>query len=129
MNEIGADLLARTCKSSMIVWVIGLCAAWALGGLGCALGWTAGGAVSLGVLWGLDWVVRRSFVPGQTEARRSLARFSLAKLVVVVAVMVVVVLAGKRDLTIVLGFAAGVLLAQAVIVLGVAWRLVCPRAG
>lgn len=124
-TEIDDNFIKRTYRTSGYVWAIGVLASWAIAGAYAAVGWTLGAAVSVGILRSLEWIVRRAFVPGASDARGDLARFSLVKLVVVAAVLAGIVLLGGRSFALVVAFCAGVVLTQAVIFLKVLGMLIC----
>lgn len=114
-TEIDEVFIAQVYKTSACVWAIGLVICLATWQLEAAAGWTVGAALSMATLRSLEWIVRRCFVPGQTKAKASLARFSLIKLIAVAAVLSGVVLLGGRSFVVVGVFCAGVILTQAVI--------------
>lgn len=92
-----------------------------------AAGWTVGALVSTGILASLEWVIRRSFVPGATRARSTLAKFSLAKLPLVLLVLGLVVWLGRLSTAFLLAFCAGVLLTQTVITMKALGIALCER--
>jgi hypothetical protein len=111
------SVIRATLMPAMLVWV-GLTPVWCvLWGWSAAAGWTVGSAFSAGVVLSLEWFVRRSFIPGNAEARTALNRFSLAKLPVVLALLALVVWLGGRSFGFVAAFCAGVSLFQMVIVI------------
>lgn len=107
----------RVYRSSVIIWFICCPVAWWLGGLPAVAGWTVGSGLSIGVMRSFEWMARRLFVPGATESNRDFTRFSILKLPVILAVVAALVLVGGRSLPAIVGFCAGVLLTQSVIVI------------
>lgn len=124
---IDESFIGRVYKTSAVVGLFGLLAAWSVGGLLAAAGWTAGALVSVGVLASLDRVVRRCFVPGEARPRKELAKLSIVKLLVILAVLCLAVWIGKFSLAFLFAFCAGLLLAQAVIVLKTFGIIICER--
>ena len=129
--ETGIDLrfISRVYPASVIVWAIGVAVSWRLGGFAAAAGWTAGSALSMGVLWGFEWIARRSFAPGSPNAQRDFVRFCAVKLPIILLALVAVVLVGGRSFAAVAAFCAGVVLTQTVIVLKVLGLIVVKRLG
>ncbi|MHB9038294.1 MAG: hypothetical protein ACYC64_16695 [Armatimonadota bacterium] len=139
MAEIDDAFIKRVYRSSAFMWGFGtlvLLSLWqgltargvALSsnwGWSAALGWTLGSAMSVGTLWSLEWIIRRTFVPGNVEAKRSVGRFSLVKLAVVVLVLAVIVKLGGKSFPLVAAFSAGIVLTQAVIFFKVLGVLIC----
>lgn len=123
--EIDGSFLRRVYRTSVFLWAFGLLAAWSVAGLPAALGWTLGSGVSFGILWSLEWIVRRVIVPGSQGAKRDFARFSILKLVAVAAVLIGVVELGGKSFALIVAFCAGVVLTQAVIFLKVLGKLIC----
>jgi len=123
--EIDGAFIKRVYRTSAFVWAFGVPAAWCVAGPLAAIGWTLGSGVSFGILWSLEWIVRRVFVPGAVGARRDLARFSILKLVALAVVLIGVVGLGGRSFSLIVGFCAGVVLTQAVIFLKVVGKLIC----
>ncbi|MCX8052375.1 MAG: hypothetical protein N3B12_01075 [Armatimonadetes bacterium] len=117
--ETGIDegFLGRVYRTSAFLWAIGTLVSWNLGGLPAAAGWTVGSALSIGVLRGFEQLANRYFVPGSKYSRRDFARFSAAKLPIILLVLVGLVLIGGRSFEAIAAFCAGVILTQAVIVL------------
>jgi len=109
--------IGRVYRSSAYVGLFGVLAAWSIGGPFASAGWTMGALVSFGVLWSLEWVVRRAFVPGEPRARRMLTRFSLLKLPALLVILGLAVWIGRADTAFILAFCAGLLLTQAVIIM------------
>ncbi len=114
---IDDGFLARVYRTSAVVGAIGLLACWSALGATAAAGWLLGALVSVGVVKSLEWIIKRSFVPGEEGARTALAKFSLVKLPVVMVVLGLVVWLGRSNFAFIGAFCAGLLLAQAVIVL------------
>jgi len=127
--ETGIDdgFLGRVYRTSAVVWAIGTAVSWWVAGPSAAAGWTAGSALSIGLLRGFELVARRSFVPGAREAHRDLVRFSAAKLPIILVVLAGVILIGGKSPRAIIGFCAGVILAQAVIVLKAFGLLIATR--
>jgi len=128
-TEIDEGFIRRVYVTSAVVWAVGVWVAWRIGGVGAAAGWTAGSAVSFGVLRSFEWIAQRVFVPGAADAKRDFVRFSLVKLPIIALVLMGVVLIGGRSFALVAAFCAGVLLTQAVVVLKALGMLVAERLG
>jgi hypothetical protein len=139
--EIDDAFIKRVYRTSISMWGFGALVwlglwqvltarGWTLSpnwGWMAALGWTLGSAMSVGLLWSLERIIRRAFVPGNTEAKRNLGRFSLVKLVVVAAILAIIVIFGGRSFALVGAFCAGVALTQAVMFFKVVGMLICER--
>lgn len=98
-------------------------------GLYAAVGWAAGSLVSIGVVRSLEIVIRRHFVSGNPDAGRALTKFSFLKLLAVLGILSLVAIAGRYGYEFIIAFCAGVLLAQAVIVLKTIGMLLYTRRG
>lgn len=126
-TTIDEGFIGRVYKSSACLAAIGVGVCWMMGGPYAAAGWTVGALVSTGILASLEWVIRRSFVPGATRARSTLAKFSLAKLPLVLLVLGLVVWLGRLSTAFLLAFCAGVLLTQTVITMKALGIALCER--
>ena len=124
-REIDEAFIGRVYKTSAYVWAVVAIVSLIAWNWLAAVGWTVGSAVSFGILRSLDWIIRRTFVPGSTSAQSGLAKFSLIKLAVITIIIVVMVLLGGRSFALIVGFCAGVVLTQAVIFLKVLGMLIC----
>ena len=125
--EINDRFIAGVYRSSIYAWGAGALLSVGVWGWIPALGWTVGAAVSVGTLCSTEWIVRRAFVPDNVAARAQLNRFSVLKLLALIATVSLVVLVGGRSFEFVLGFCAGAILTQAVICLRVVSGLVRRR--
>ncbi|MDH7600758.1 MAG: hypothetical protein QHI38_01255 [Armatimonadota bacterium] len=116
--ETGLDefFLVRVYRTSALVWAVGVGLLSGCGMMSAALGWTVGSAASVGLLRGIEWAVRRFFVPGRSFDKRDLAKLASVKFGVIVSFMLGVVLLGGRSFGFIAGFCAGVILSQSVIV-------------
>jgi len=126
-TTIDEGFIGRVYKSSAYLAAIGVGVCWMMGGPYAAAGWTVGALVSTGILASLEWVIRRSFVPGATRARSTLAKFSLAKLPLVLLVLGLVVWLGRLSTAFLVAFCAGVLLTQTVITMKALGIALCER--
>ncbi|MCE5322656.1 hypothetical protein LLG46_04985 [bacterium] len=139
MKEIDNAFIKRTYISSAYLWIFGVLvwlSLWhILTGYGirlnphwgwmAAIGWSLGSAVSIGTLWSLEWIVSRAFVPGNRHAKKSLVKFSILKLIVIILLMGLIVKLGGKSFALIGAFCAGVVLTQAVIFLKVIGKLIC----
>ena len=125
MND--EDFIRRVYKMSVVLWAFGVVACLCVSGLHAAVGWTLGAAASFAVLWSLEWIVRRCFVPGVRGAKRVFARFCIIKLMAVLLVLGVVVRLGAGSFALIVAFCAGLILTQAVIVLKTAGQVINQR--
>ena len=126
-TTIDEQFIRRVYTSSAYLWGFGFLVCWAVSGLGAAGGWTLGSALSIGILRSLEWIIRRSFVPGAPNARRALTRFSLLKLPMVLLVLMLAIWTAKSSFAFIVAFCAGVVLTQSVIFLKVLGTLVVER--
>lgn len=126
-TQIDEAFIGRVYKTSAYIWAFGLAVCLICGQYYAAIGWTIGAGVSVGIMRSLEWVVRRSFVPGNNGARAELAKVSIVKLLIIAAILSVIIIAGGRSFALVAGFCAGLILTQAVIVLKVLGMLVSGR--
>ncbi len=117
MTKTDDRFLARVYRTSGMLWVVGSLALAGLQNWSALMGWTAGSALSFGLVRSLEVVVRRSFVPGTARPRQDLTRFSLVKLPIVIAILAAIVWLGGRDFALIGAFCAGAALVQAAIVL------------
>lgn len=123
-TEIDEGFVPRVYRTSAYVWAVGVLAAWSMGGAYAAAGWTLGAALSVGLLRGLEFVVRRSFLPGAASPGGALAKFTLIKLPLVLVILGLAVWIGKSSFAFVGAFCLGVLLTQVVMVLKVVGMLI-----
>jgi len=126
-QEIDEGFLDRTYRTVAIVWAVGTAISWQIAGWAAAAGWTAGAALSAGVVRGFEILARRVFVPGAVEPMRDFGRFSIAKLAIVLSILVGVVLIAGRNAEAIIGFCAGLVLAQGVIIMKALGLLVVRR--
>ncbi len=127
--ETGLDerFLVGVYRTSAVLWAVG---AGVFGGLGresIALGWTIGSGASVGLLRGIEWTVRRFFVPGRMISNRDFIKILAVKLIIIVPFVVGIVLLGGRSFGFIAGFCAGLVLTQSVIVLKVLGAILSER--
>ena len=116
-TEIDKAFISRVYRTSAVVWPIGVCISYAVGGLSAAVGWTVGSAFSVALLRGIELLVYHFFVPTVAKNKVSLTKIFVVKLSIITLILLCVVLLGGRDLRFIAGFCAGLILAQGVIVL------------
>ncbi|MCL5104733.1 MAG: hypothetical protein M1133_11560 [Armatimonadetes bacterium] len=126
-TKIDKAFIKQVYRTSAFIWAFGVVVCLRLGRYDAAIGWTLGSAISMAVLRSLEVVVRASFVPGNERARGALAKFSIAKLLVVTVLLSGVVLLGGKNFTLIMGFVVGLVLTQAVIFLKVLGVLIIER--
>jgi len=127
MPTIDNGFLGRVYRTSAIVCAVGFLVWWATMGLYAALGWVAGSLVSLAVVRSLEIVIRWQFVPGNPRAGSALARFSVLKVLAALVILSLAVIAGRYGYEFIVAFCAGILLAQAVIILKVLGKALSSR--
>ena len=126
-KTIDDDFIKQVYKTSVYIWAFGVLVTWSIAGPLAAIGWTLGSALSVGILCSVEWIVKRAFVPEASDARGALAKFSLIKLLIIMAVLSIIILAGGRNFALVGGFCAGVVLTQGVIFLKTLGTLISQR--
>ena len=115
--KIDEGFIGRVYMTSAVVWAFGVIVSWSLAGPYAALGWTVGSAVSIGVLAGIERIVRRAVMPGDPRrGKRMIKAAALHWPIILVLLSAAVWLSGRRVAYLV-AFAAGLGLAQAVIAL------------
>ena len=119
--------IARVYRTSAFMWAFGFLVCWAVSGLFAAGGWTLGSVLSVTILWSLEWIIRRVFVPEANGAKKALAKFTLLKLPAVAAILVLAVFLGRASFAFIIAFCAGVVLTQSVIFLKTVGMLVAQR--
>lgn len=115
--KIDEGFLARVYKTSAVVWAFGALVAWGVAGLHAALGWSLGCALSVGVLAGTEWIVRRAIRPGNTRARRTLGNAAALHWPAILVFAGFAVWLGRGQAAYLIAFIAGLGLVQAVIAL------------
>lgn len=121
---IDEGFVGRVYRTSAIVWAFGALVTWSFAGLHAVVGWTFGSAVSVGLLAGIEWIVRKAVTPGNLRAKRILTNVALLHWPVILAVMALAIwLSGQRTAYLI-AFAAGLSLTQAVIMLKAVGMLV-----
>lgn len=124
---IDEAFLARVYRMSAVVWAFGLLVFWSILGWRAALGWTVGCAISMGLLAGVQWVVRSVVTPDNPRAKRMLTVIALLHWPVLIGVLAAAVLLARGHFSYIVAFCAGLILTQAVIVLKVVGMLVNQR--
>lgn len=81
------------------------------------MGWTLGSVISGGVVRGVEVAVRAAIVPGMTDAKGRLARYTLLKMVAVAVAIVVVLLVAGSNVRVIFGMVAGLMLVQTIMLL------------
>lgn len=127
MTRIDEGFIARVYRMSAVVWAFGALAFWGSLGKYAAIGWTVGSAISVGLLRGIDWFIRRTVTPENDRARRSLPIAALLHWPVLIAALGAAVWFGRGHVSYIVAFCAGLVLTQAVIVLKVVGMLVNQR--
>lgn len=112
---IDEGFIRRTYRTSAVVWAFTLLVLLSFRLWLAAVGFTVGALLSFGILASLNYVVRRTFVPGAVTARKNLMKVGILKLIVIIGVVVGVVLTRRVEL--ILGFCGGVGLTQLVMFL------------
>lgn len=115
MNDEG--FLGRVYRTSAYVWAFGALAIWSYFGLHAALGWTFGSAISVGLLFGIEWIVRKAVTPGNIRAKKVLTNVAALHWPIILAAMALAIWLSQRRVAYLVAFIAGLGLAQAVIVL------------
>jgi hypothetical protein len=111
------DLLPRAYRLSVWIWGIGSLVLLPLQKWPAFLGWTIGSGLSLAVVRSLEMVVRRHFVAGNVNAKRSFDRAFAAKLPTILLSLIVVVLLGRKSMSFLAAFGGSLILVQSAIVL------------
>lgn len=114
---IDEGFIGRVVKTSAYVWAFGALIAWSFGGLHTAFGWTFGSAISVGLLAGIEWIVRKAVTPGNLRAKKVLTNVAALHWPIILAIMALAVWLSGRRIAYLLAFIAGLGLAQIVIVL------------
>lgn len=109
------DYIVRVQKTSAVVLVVAVACSLALQQYLVAAGLVAGAIVGIATLWSLDWIVRRTMIPGATQGKKSLMKYLLLKYPLLAAVLIPVVL--TRSFTFILAFIGGMLITHLVILL------------
>lgn len=126
-TDLDESFLARVYRTSAVLWAVGVSVLGGLGRENIAIGWTVGSGTSIGLLRGIEWTVRRFFVPGRLVNNRDLVKILAIRLAVIVPFIGVIVLLGGRSFGFIVGFCAGLVLTQSVIVLKVLGVLLSGR--
>lgn len=114
---IDEGFLGRVYKTSAIVWAFGALVTWSVAGLHAAAGWTFGSAISVGLLAGIEWIVRKAVTPGNLRAKKALTNVAALHWPIILAVMALAIWLSGRRIPYLVAFIAGLGLAQVVIVL------------
>ena len=109
------DSMRGVYKSAVLAWAGAAVVCLAIGRPWIALSLTFGAAIALGLLGGLDLVVRRAFVPGARKPMRALWKLGLVKYPLLGAALIA--LAGWERIDL-LALCGGVVLVQVGIVAG-----------
>jgi hypothetical protein len=125
--KIDEGFIARVYRTSAYVWAFGAMVAWSVAGPHAALGWTVGSAISVGVLAGIEWAVKRVIKPDNPRARKSFANVAMLHWPIIVAVLALAVWLSGRRAAYVIAFAAGLGLTQLVIALKAIGILIIER--
>jgi hypothetical protein len=115
--KIDEGFIARVYRTSAYVWAFGALVAWGWAGPYAALGWSLGCALSVGVLAGIEWIVRRAVRPGNTRTRKTLTNAAALHWPIILVFMGFVFWLGRGRMAYLIAFIAGLGLVQAVIVL------------
>lgn len=125
MFDIDEAFIKRVYRTSAYVWGFVALVLLSFGSWWGAAGWSLGAIVSAGVLWSLEWIVRRVFVPDNLRAKSALQRFTLIKIAAGLPILGIAVWASTHSVVFIFAFCAGVVLTQAVIFLKVVGMLIC----
>jgi hypothetical protein len=109
--------IGRVYRTCAYVWAFGALIAWSYGGLHTAFGWTFGSAISVGLLYGIERVVRKAVRPGNIGAKKYLAYVAALHWPIIVGIMALAVWLSGRRIAYLIAFIAGLGLTQVVIVL------------
>lgn len=124
-TEIDETFIKRTYRTSIFVWGFVALVLLSFMQLWAVAGWSLGSVVSMGVLWSLEHIIRKAFVPGNLKAQSELGKFSLMKIGVGLPILLIAVWAAKHSAPFIFAFCAGIVLTQAVIFLKVLGMLIC----
>lgn len=114
---IDEGFLGRVYRTSGVVWAFGLLVSWSIAGLHAAFGWTFGSAISVGVLAGIEWIVRKAVRPGNLRAKKALTNAAVLHWPIILGIMALAIWLSGRRVTYIVAFVAGLGLTQVVIVL------------
>lgn len=109
--------LGRVYRTSAIVWAFGALVVWSFAGLHAAAGWTFGSAISVGLLAGIEWIVRKAVTPGNLRAKKVLTNVAALHWPIILAIMALAIWLSGRKIAYLIAFIAGLSLTQVVIVL------------
>jgi hypothetical protein len=126
-TEIDEAFIGRVYRTSVYVWGLVALLMLSLGQWWAAIGWTLGSLTSVGVLWSIEWIVRRAFVPDNEKALGQFKSFTLIKLVAVLPILGLAAWCSSRSVASIFAFCAGVVLTQAVIFSKVVLMLIRQR--
>lgn len=119
--------IRRVYRTSVIVWVFGVLVSWSIAGLHAAFGWTFGSAISVGLLAGIEWIVRKAVTPGNLRAKKVLTNVAALHWPIILAVMALAIWLSARRIPYLIAFIAGLGLAQVVIVLKTVGAVIVER--
>ncbi len=115
MNDEG--FIGRVYRTCAYVWAFVALAIWSYFGGHAALGWTFGAAISVGLLFAIEWIVRKAVRPGNVRAKRVLTNAALLHWPIILGTMALAIWFGQRRVAYLIAFIAGLSLTQVVIVL------------
>ena len=119
--------LGRVYRTCVYVWAFGALAAWGYFGPHAALGWTFGSAISVGLLYAIEWIVRKTVTPGNLRAKKVLTTIAALHWPIILAIMALAVWLSGRRIAYLIAFSAGLGLTQAVIVLKTVGAMIVER--
>lgn len=124
---IDEGFLGRVYRTSAIVWAFGALIAWSFAGFYAAFGWTFGSAISVGLLAGIEWLVRKAVTPGNLRAKKVLTNAAVLHWPIILGIMALAIWLSGRHVAYLIAFAAGLGLAEAVIVLKTVGAVIVER--
>lgn len=118
-NEIDEAFIKRVYIIGVYVWGIFSLVLLSLRFWWLTLGWTLGCLVSIALLWSIEFIVRRTFVPGNDRAAGQFGSFSLLKIFALLPILGLVAWLTRYGPAVIFGFCGGALLTQSVILVKV----------
>lgn len=115
MNDEG--FIRRVYKTCAYVWAFVGLGVWSFAGPHTAFGWTFGAVISVGLLAGIEWIVRKAVRPGHTREKKLLTNAAVLHWPIILGIMALAVWLSGRRIAYLIAFIAGLGLAQVVIVL------------
>jgi hypothetical protein len=126
LTGLDLDFIHRTYRTSLILTAIGFPLLWEALSLRAGVGWLVGVLLSLAMLAGVEWTVRR-YVRPETSSTRSMLGASAAKMLLAAGVLVLAFIAAQRGWLSLVWVLVGFMLPHVVIVLKLVGRMVNAR--